>query len=107
LSEIVVLGLGGELSLTKSVDAVIALRRRGVPTVKAKRAVEAAPERQANVPSVSDVEDINVLARELRHCGFALSTAAPGRVNVKILRERLCLTQEPFALRFGLELDAI
>ena len=105
--EIVVLARGGELSQARSVDAVIASRRRGVPTLKAKRAVESAMARQPNVVSVPRVEDVSVLAQELRYCGFVLSTVTTRRVDVKSLRKRLGLTQEQFALRFGLELDAI
>ncbi len=32
--------------------------------------------------------------------------SVPGRVDIRKLRDRLCLTQDQFALRFGLELDA-
>jgi putative transcriptional regulator len=75
--------------------------------LKAKRAIEAAIERRANVLSVPQVEDARVLAQELRRSGFGMSVVAPHLVDVKRLRERLSLTQEQFALRFGLELDAV
>jgi DNA-binding XRE family transcriptional regulator len=104
---IVSLRVIGELAQTKSVEAVIALRRRGAPTLKAKRAVEAAMEGRANVLEVSTVESSPALGRELRCFGFGMSSVAPVSVDVKKLRERLGLTQEQFALRFGLELDAV
>ncbi len=97
----------GKLAQTKSVEAVIALRRRGAPTLKAKRAVEAAMEGRANVLEVPTVESSRALGRELRRFGFGMSLVAPVSVDVKKLRERLGLTQEQFALRFGLELDAV
>ena len=97
----------GRLDQTKSVEAVIALRRRGVPTLKAKRAVEAAIEGRANVLDVPTVESRHGLAEDLRRFGFAMSLITPVTVDVRKLRERLGLTQEQFSLRFGLELDAV
>lgn len=105
--EIVSLRLSGSLSETKSVEAVIALRRRGVPTLKAKRAIEAAMKEGPNVLDVPTVEDKQVLAEELKKSGFMMSLVAAHAVDVKKVRERLGLTQEQFALRFGLELDAV
>jgi hypothetical protein len=58
--ETVTLCLRQDLAQTKSVDAIIALRRRGVPTLKAKRAIEAAMEKKANVLSVPAVEDVHI-----------------------------------------------
>ena len=104
---IVSLRLIGSLNETKSVEAAIALRRRGVPTPKAKRAVEAALERKANVLDVPTVESSHALAEDLRRFGFGMSLVTPRAVDVRKLRERLGLTQEQFSLRFGLELDAV
>lgn len=105
--EIVSLRLTGKLDQTKSVEAVIALRRRGVPTLKAKRVVEAAIEGKANVLDVPTVESRHALAEDLRRFGFDMSLIAPVAVDTRKLRERLGLTQEQFSLRFGLELDAV
>ncbi len=105
--EIVSLRLIGTLDQTKSVEAVMALRRRGVPTLKAKRAVEAAMERRANVLDVPTVESRPALAEDLRRFGFGVFVVTPLAVDVRKLRERLGLTQEQFSLRFGLELDAV
>jgi DNA-binding transcriptional regulator YiaG len=106
-SAIVSLRLIGKLDQTKTVEAVIALRRRGVPTLKAKRAVEAAIEGRANVLDVPTVESRHALAEDLRRFGFDMSLITPVTVDVRKLRERLGLTQEQFSLRFGLELDAV
>jgi DNA-binding transcriptional regulator YiaG len=106
-SAIVSLRLIGKLDQTKTVEAVIALRRRGVPTLKAKRAVEAAIEGSANVLDVPTIESRHALAEDLRRFGFDMSLITPVTVDVRKLRERLGLTQEQFSLRFGLELDAV
>jgi|HubBroStandDraft_6_1064221.scaffolds.fasta_scaffold407567_3 DNA-binding transcriptional regulator YiaG len=106
-SAIVSLRLIGKLDQTKTVEAVIALRRRGVPTLKAKRAVEAAIEGRANVLDVPTIESRHALAEDLRRFGFDMSLITPVTVDVRKLRERLGLTQEQFSLRFGLELDAV
>ena len=96
---IVSLGLIGRWEQTKSVEAVIALRRRRAPTLKAKRAVEAAMEGKANVLDVPTVESRRALAGDLRRFGFAMSVVTPQAVDIRVLRERLGLTQEQFALR--------
>jgi hypothetical protein len=71
---IVSLRLLGKLAETKSVEAVIALRRRGAPTLVAKRAVEAAMERKANALNVPTVESLAALSEDLRRFGFAISS---------------------------------
>jgi hypothetical protein len=77
------LRLVGRLEETKSIEAVIALRRRGAPTLKAKRAVEAALERKANVLDVPTVESLRALAEDLRRFGFAMSAeSATSGTNV-------------------------
>ncbi len=105
--EVVVLSLSSDLSRAKTIQAVFALRKRGVPTLKAKRAVEAVIEGKNAVLDAPLVEDAQILAAELRDAGFALATIPKRPVDVKRLRERLGLTQEQFALRYGLELAAL
>jgi len=105
--EVVSLSIGPDLSRARAIEAVFALHRRGVPTLKAKRAVEAALERRKAVLDVPTVEDLRTLAAELNACGFSVAAMTGFAVDVKKLRERLKLTQEQFALRYGLELDAV
>jgi hypothetical protein len=84
------LRLVGRLDETKSVEAVIALRRRGVPTLEAKCGVEAAMEGKGNVLDVPMVESLRALADDLRRFGFAMSTesaaSAPG-AGRRIMKE--------------------
>jgi DNA-binding transcriptional regulator YiaG len=101
------LSIGQDLSRVETIEAVFALHRRGVPTLKAKRAVEAALERKKVVLDVPAVEDLRKLAAELNESGFSVAVMTDFSVDVRKLRERLGLTQEQFALRFGLELDAV
>jgi len=75
--------------------------------LKAKRAVEAALANKSVVLVAPMVEDLSRLAAELRECGFAISALTEKPVDVKRLRERLGMTQEEFALRFGLDIDAV
>ena len=91
----------------KSVLATLALARRGLTLLRAKRTVEAAMEHGEAVMRVPMVEDMAVLAGELVAAGFRVAQLSSGIVDVKGLRTRLAMTQEQFALRYGFELDAL
>ena len=105
--EVVSLSLGQDMSRVKAVSAVLALRRRHVPTLKAKRAVEAAIARKPVVLVAPMVESLKKLADELKDGGFLLLALTPKAVDVRRIRERLGMTQEQFALNFGLDVDAV
>ncbi len=54
------------------------------------------------------VEDVALLVAELAETGItARKLGDEEAVDVKGIRERLALTQEQFALRFGLDVDAV
>jgi putative transcriptional regulator len=53
------------------------------------------------------VESRTELARELALTGIVTLAVGAPEVDVKALRQSLELTQEQFALRYGLELDAV
>jgi putative transcriptional regulator len=53
------------------------------------------------------VEGRTELARELALTGIVTLAVGAPEIDVKALRESLELTQEQFALRYGLELDAL
>ncbi|HLH48982.1 MAG TPA: helix-turn-helix domain-containing protein [Roseiarcus sp.] len=91
----------------KTIDAILALRRRGLSMLKAKRAIEAAVNEGRIVLTVPVVESVGALAKELRGAGFVTATLTPRAVDVRRLRERLGLSQEQFALRFGFDIDAV
>lgn len=93
-------GLAG----VKSVTATLSLARRGPPLLRAKRTVEEMIERGRAYIALSTVEDVATLVAELAQSGIsAKQVPPPGEVDVKRLRERLGLTQENFALRYGLD----
>jgi putative transcriptional regulator len=106
-SEVVALKPAADLRRVRTVDAILALRRRGLSMLKAKRGIEAALNEGKVVLSVPLVESIDALAKELRDAGFMVATLTPRAVNVRRLREQLGLSQEQFALRFGLDVDAV
>lgn len=75
--------------------------------LRAKRAVEEALEAGRAVVLVPKVESEGVLAVDLMESGFRMSMLRPGPVDVRRLRERLDLSQEQFAMRFGLDLNSV
>jgi len=91
----------------KPVDATLALAKRGLSLLRAKRAIEEMLETGRAVVLVPKVESTNTLADELSAAGCVVATMAQKEIDVRELRERLGLTQEQFALRYGLDLDAV
>jgi putative transcriptional regulator len=106
-SEVLALTPADDLRRVKTVYAILALRRRGVTMLKAKRAIEAAVDEGRVVLTVPVVENVSALAKELRDVGFTTSRLTPRAVDVRQLRERLGLSQEQFALRFGFDISAV
>lgn len=75
--------------------------------IRAKRAVEAMVEKSLIVLTVPKVEDLAALARDLADSGVTTTVVEVGDVDVRRIRERNGLTQEEFALRFGLDVDTL
>jgi DNA-binding transcriptional regulator YiaG len=90
-----------------TVVAALALVRRGLSMLQAKRAMEKMIEGGEVTLRVPRVESRAELARELGRAGVVTLAVGADDVDVKELRESLRLTQEQFALRYGLELDAV
>jgi DNA-binding XRE family transcriptional regulator len=97
----------GEWSKIKSISAILALRRRGLTLLKAKRSIETATEEGRVVVGVPVVESVDVLADELGAAGFIPTFLTPKAPDVRELRERLGLSVEQFALQYGLKMDAV
>lgn len=91
----------------KTVSIALALAKRGLSMLRAKRAVEEMVECGRVVLLLPKVESYSALAAELAEAGCSAASMAAHEVDVRELRERLGLTQEQFALRFGLDLDAV
>ena len=91
----------------KSLDAILVLRRRHLTMLAAKRAIEAAMEIGHVTVEVPCVEDLAVLAGELEGFGFLATRREAGDITVKQLREKTGLSQEKFALAYGLDVNAL
>lgn len=99
----VVLRPAGELEQLGSISATLALVRRGMTMLKAKRAIEAVVERGEAVAHVPTVESIDALGRELAGAGIGISVIEHDTVDVRTVREGLGMTQEQFAAAFGFD----
>src|SRR3990170_4705923 len=102
---VLVLRVGRERPDT--IAAIHALAKRGMSLLKAKRAVEAAIGSEA-VFEAPTIENLQTLAGELREAGFEVAQIErKAAFNVRALRERLGMSQEAFAYRYGLETAAV
>jgi putative transcriptional regulator len=91
-----------------TVDGALALTRRGLTLLRAKRAMEELVETGRSFVELPTVEDTGALVAELARAGIAAAPAeTPRRVDVRALRQRLGLSREQFATRFGLELETV
>ena len=95
------------LDKVKTITAMYALARRGPTLLRAKRAVEAMVETGETHLHVATVESLTALGAELRAAGVAAKQIAATAIDVRELRSGLGLTQEQFALRFGLDIAAV
>lgn len=95
------------LTKVKTISAIKALAARGLTLLRAKRTVETMVENGEAIVHVPMVENAKRLARELGAAGVAVRRVASAPVDVKQIRRDLGLTQEQFALRFGLDIDAV
>jgi putative transcriptional regulator len=102
-----VLRSGRDRGKIKTIDATMALARRGMTMLRAKRAIEAMLEDGEVAVEVPTVEELSTLARDLANAGIEATRIVSGPVDVRSLRLRLGMSQEQFARRFNLDLDAL
>jgi putative transcriptional regulator len=92
----------------RTVDAALALARRGLTLLRAKRAMEELLDTGRSFVDLPLVEDAAALAADLAPAGIAAAPAQPPRtIDVRALRRRLGLSREKFAMRFGLEVETL
>lgn len=87
--------------------AALALAARGLSLLKAKRVLEEMLAKGRAVVELPTVEDPGALAADLTKAGCAAAAVTRDAVDVRAVRERLGLTQEQFAWRYGLDVAAI
>lgn len=102
-----VLRVGDGLAQVAAIPAIMALAKRGMTLLKAKRTVEAMVEHGEGVAHVPTVESWAALVRDLAAAGVRATRLTDNPVDVRAIRDALHLTQEQFALRFNLDLDAV
>jgi DNA-binding transcriptional regulator YiaG len=89
-------------------SAAIALAKRHVPYARSHPAFGRLVLGEAVVLDVPVVEDLEALKGELEACGFTVARhGPPAEVDVRAIRERTGQGQEEFALRYGLDLEAL
>lgn len=98
---------GPALANLKTVTAAISLAKRGISLLKAKRAMEELLASGRAVVLLPTVEDASTLAAELEASGVRSAMVVSDEIDVKAVRQRLGLTQEQFALRYGLDLNSV
>ena len=102
-----VLRPAAERGRVKSLLAIMALVRRGVGVPKAKHTIEACLDTGRAIVRVPNVEDAALVTAEFDACGFHVASIGRGTVDVKNVRSRLGMTQEQFAMQYGLDLNSV
>ena len=96
--------LNPEMPFHRTVNVAESLAKRGLTLLQAKRIVTRLAKGESVALEVPTVESPNVFESELRRFGvIAERRDPPDAVNVKKIRERLGLSQEEFATRFGFD----
>ncbi len=92
-----------------TIPAMLALKKRHLGLLKAKRAIEAVIENIAHFVVVPKVESGAALRAELEAAGFLVTVDMldDEPIDVKGVREALGMTQEQFAARFRIGIDVL
>lgn len=91
----------------KAVTATEVLARHGLTLLRAKRSIEHMLEEGQITIQVPVVADIATFSRVLAEAGVNATAISTRPLDVRAVRERLGLSQEQFARRYNLELDAV
>ena len=97
----------GDIRDIKTIPAIEALAHRWMPLLRAKRAVETLVGDRKAFVYVPKVESLEALMQELANAGVKATALPNAGIDVRAIRERLDLTQEQFAVRYGLDVDAV
>jgi putative transcriptional regulator len=100
--------LEADLPFRKTVTAALALAKRHLTLAQAKRIVERMMVGERVAVEIPMVEDRTTFRRDLEANGVRVEFRnPPDDIDVKAIRERLGLSQEEFALRYGLEVASL
>lgn len=104
---VVTLSLESAAKAIKSITVVRLLVESGMTMLTAKRAVEKAMEKGQATFVVPALRDAAEFASILADCGFTAKAVAVRPVDVAALRAELKLTQEQFALTYGIDVETL
>jgi DNA-binding transcriptional regulator YiaG len=91
----------------KAVSATRLLAGAGLSVLRAKHGIESMLEVGDTAVIMPTEVDTAALARELRTAGIKVTQISGAPVDVQATRNRLGMTQDQFALRYGLDLAAV
>lgn len=91
----------------RPVSAALALAKRHVPMLRAKRTIEAMLEKGRAFIEVPTVESVDALIAELKASGVMAQAQSLAPIDVKFVRARSGETQEQFALRYQIDLATL
>jgi putative transcriptional regulator len=75
--------------------------------LRAKRLVEALLRDEPVIVRLPSVDNVRTLIAELERTGISASQVGARQVDVRVTRQKLGMTQEQFALKFGFDIDAV
>lgn len=88
-------------------EAARSLMMRHVPLRAAHTALTEMIEKGVGYILVPVVEDVTALQQELLAIGVTAKVHAPGKISARKVRERTGLSQDAFALRYGLDVSTL
>jgi DNA-binding transcriptional regulator YiaG len=88
----------------RTVSIAEVLAKRGLTLLQAKRIATRLAKGESVATEIRMVEDTTVFEKELKRHGVIVERReTPDAVDVKAIRERLGLSQDEFAMRFGFD----
>ncbi|HVC63801.1 MAG TPA: helix-turn-helix domain-containing protein [Acetobacteraceae bacterium] len=97
----------GDIRDIQKIPAIEALAHRWMPRLRAMRAVDAMVGNHKAFVYVPKVESLDALTQELAKAGVKATALPNAGIGVRAIREKLDLTQEQFAVRYGLDVGAV
>ncbi len=104
---VVALRPGPHLEAILTISATLALVERGMSMSQAKLTVEEALDAGRSVAVLPMLEDPRILAEDIAATGMRVALVGSDEVDARGVRERLGLTRDQFAIRYGLDPDAV